>query len=201
VAPSCRGDFRETGRVTEEHRLIVDRQPLVQGFRSRPFRASSERKRAPQSRQARRTSCRSPASRIAPPQGDPRIIRLVQKWLRAGVLEDGIVTIEEKGTGQGSVISPCSRTSTSTTSSISGPSAGDGARRQVLRLCHTPVQGHSSKKVDANSLAQGLSPLQIMARSIDGASCFGASTEVLWNGRPSCRRCSFAGVQLQELNH
>ena len=38
--------------------------------------------------------------------GDKRIIRLVQKWLRAGVLEDGIVTIEETGTGQGSVISP-----------------------------------------------------------------------------------------------
>jgi group II intron reverse transcriptase/maturase len=38
--------------------------------------------------------------------GDPRIIRLIQKWLRAGVLEDGVVTISEKGTGQGSVISP-----------------------------------------------------------------------------------------------
>ena len=38
--------------------------------------------------------------------GDPRIIRLVQKWLRAGVLEDGIVTVSDKGTGQGSVISP-----------------------------------------------------------------------------------------------
>ena len=38
--------------------------------------------------------------------GDPRIIRLVQKWLRPGILEDGIVTVEEKGTGQGSVISP-----------------------------------------------------------------------------------------------
>lgn len=38
--------------------------------------------------------------------GDKRIIRLVQKWLRAGVLEDGVVTIEEKGTGQGSAISP-----------------------------------------------------------------------------------------------
>ena len=38
--------------------------------------------------------------------GDRRILRLVQKWLRAGVLEDGIVTVEEKGTGQGSVISP-----------------------------------------------------------------------------------------------
>src|SRR3954467_11887023 len=38
--------------------------------------------------------------------GDKRINRLVQKWLRAGVLEDGIVTVEEKGTGQGSVITP-----------------------------------------------------------------------------------------------
>src|SRR3974390_643833 len=38
--------------------------------------------------------------------GDRRIIRLVQKWLRAGILEDGVITIEEQGTGQGSVISP-----------------------------------------------------------------------------------------------
>jgi group II intron reverse transcriptase/maturase len=38
--------------------------------------------------------------------GDKRIVRLVQKWLRAGVLEEGVVTVEEKGTGQGSVISP-----------------------------------------------------------------------------------------------
>ena len=45
--------------------------------------------------------------------GDRRIIRLVQKWLRAGILEDGVVTIEKKGTGQGSVISPllCERLS------------------------------------------------------------------------------------------
>ena len=38
--------------------------------------------------------------------GDPRIIRLIQKWLRAGILEDGIVTVSDSGTGQGSVISP-----------------------------------------------------------------------------------------------
>src|SRR5450759_3829982 len=37
---------------------------------------------------------------------DRRIIRLIQKWLRAGVLEDGVVTVGETGTGQGSVISP-----------------------------------------------------------------------------------------------
>ena len=38
--------------------------------------------------------------------GDKRIIRLIQKWLKAGVLEDGVVTVSERGTGQGSVISP-----------------------------------------------------------------------------------------------
>jgi group II intron reverse transcriptase/maturase len=38
--------------------------------------------------------------------GDRRIIHLIQKWLKAGVLEDGVVTVGDKGTGQGSVISP-----------------------------------------------------------------------------------------------
>jgi group II intron reverse transcriptase/maturase len=38
--------------------------------------------------------------------GDPRIIRLIQKWMRAGVLEDGEFKASERGTGQGSVISP-----------------------------------------------------------------------------------------------
>ena len=38
--------------------------------------------------------------------GDPSIIRLIKKWLKAGVLEDGVVTVSDKGTGQGSVISP-----------------------------------------------------------------------------------------------
>lgn len=38
--------------------------------------------------------------------GDPRIIHLIQKWLKAGYLEDGAVTVSDKGTGQGSVASP-----------------------------------------------------------------------------------------------
>jgi group II intron reverse transcriptase/maturase len=38
--------------------------------------------------------------------GDPRIIRLIQKWLKAGILEDGAVTVSDGGTGQGAVISP-----------------------------------------------------------------------------------------------
>lgn len=38
--------------------------------------------------------------------GDPRIIRLIQKWLKAGYLEDEVLTVSDKGTGQGSVASP-----------------------------------------------------------------------------------------------
>jgi RNA-directed DNA polymerase len=38
--------------------------------------------------------------------GDERVIRLIQKWLKTGVLEDEVVTTSDRGTGQGSVISP-----------------------------------------------------------------------------------------------
>ena len=31
---------------------------------------------------------------------------MIQKWLKAGILEDGVVTVDDRGTGQGSVISP-----------------------------------------------------------------------------------------------
>ena len=37
---------------------------------------------------------------------DKRLLRLIQTWLKAGILEDGKVTVSERGTGQGSVISP-----------------------------------------------------------------------------------------------
>ena len=38
--------------------------------------------------------------------GDRRIVRLIRKWLRAGILEDGAVAVRDRGTGQGAVISP-----------------------------------------------------------------------------------------------
>ncbi len=38
--------------------------------------------------------------------GDKRILRLIQKWLKAGVLEDGRIEVPERGTGQGAAISP-----------------------------------------------------------------------------------------------
>ena len=38
--------------------------------------------------------------------GDTRILRLIRKWLRAGVLEDGVWSDSPQGTPQGAVISP-----------------------------------------------------------------------------------------------
>jgi group II intron reverse transcriptase/maturase len=38
--------------------------------------------------------------------GDRRVIRLIRKWLKAGVMEDGQVMATEAGTPQGAVISP-----------------------------------------------------------------------------------------------
>jgi hypothetical protein len=34
------------------------------------------------------------------------MIRLIRKWLKAGILEDGAVTISDQGTVQGAVVSP-----------------------------------------------------------------------------------------------
>lgn len=38
--------------------------------------------------------------------GDPRIIRLINRILRSGIMEDGLVKASEKGTPQGSILSP-----------------------------------------------------------------------------------------------
>jgi retron-type reverse transcriptase len=37
---------------------------------------------------------------------DPRILRLIQKWLKAGVMEEGKWSEPKTGTAQGSVITP-----------------------------------------------------------------------------------------------
>ena len=59
---------------------------------------------------------------------DRRIVRLIQKWLNAGVLEEGKRICSETGTVQGGSISPLWPTCTCTTCSICGCSGG-GRRR------------------------------------------------------------------------
>ena len=38
--------------------------------------------------------------------GDARVIRLIRKWLQAGVMEEGLVKATEEGTPQGAVTTP-----------------------------------------------------------------------------------------------
>jgi retron-type reverse transcriptase len=38
--------------------------------------------------------------------GDPRILRLIGRLLKGGILEDGLVQASEEGTPQGSILSP-----------------------------------------------------------------------------------------------
>jgi group II intron reverse transcriptase/maturase len=38
--------------------------------------------------------------------GDPRVVRLIQKWLKAGVMEGGVKTESESGSPQGATVSP-----------------------------------------------------------------------------------------------
>jgi group II intron reverse transcriptase/maturase len=47
---------------------------------------------------------------------DPRILRLIQKWLSAGVMEEGIWSETKSGTPQGSVITPLTQKVISTVS-------------------------------------------------------------------------------------
>ena len=80
--------------------------------------------------------------------GDRRVLRLIRKWLKAGVVEDGIRQPVTKGTPQGAVVSPpafagagyCWRTSTSITSTTCGPINGGNAMRAVRwSWCDTPT--------------------------------------------------------------
>jgi hypothetical protein len=76
----------------------------------------------PRKRQQRRGSAKATVSRLIPTSqainhewlgkfvehriADRRVVRLIQKWLNAGVLEDGTRTWSETGTPQGGSISP-----------------------------------------------------------------------------------------------
>ena len=60
---------------------------------------------------------------------DRRVIRLIQKWLNAGVLEDGKRMVSEIGTVQGGSISPLLAISIFTMHSTSGSNNGEPSRR------------------------------------------------------------------------
>ena len=65
--------------------------------------------------------------------GDRRLIRLIQKWLKAGVLEDGQLIETSEGTPQGSVVSPLlANVYLHYMSTISGSSSGVRAMQRAI---------------------------------------------------------------------
>jgi RNA-directed DNA polymerase len=60
---------------------------------------------------------------------DRRVLRLIQRWLKAGVIENGEWSKTEEGTAQGASISPLLANVYSTTCSTCGPTNGGGATR------------------------------------------------------------------------
>jgi len=64
--------------------------------------------------------------------GDPRVIRLIQKWLNAGAMEQGKWLAVEEGTPQGGVISPPCRISFFITSWICGFITGDVPKLRTM---------------------------------------------------------------------
>src|SRR6267143_4686876 len=68
---------------------------------------------------------------------DRRILRLIGKWLRAGVSEEGQWSKTERGTPQGSVITPRTQKITSVLSAYWG--TGRCAQRGTCSVSHTVV--------------------------------------------------------------
>src|SRR4051812_27685290 len=84
--------------------------------------------------------------------GDRRIVRLIQKWLKAGVLEQGRWIETKEGTPQGAVISPILANlylhyvlDLLGSSMASEEGAGRSDRRSLRRRCRAriPVPGRS----------------------------------------------------------
>jgi hypothetical protein len=77
-----------------------------------------------------------------------RIIRLIAKWLTAGVLEDGRVIEMEEGTPQGAVMAPRTQKISDTAAGYAPPGTGKAARgaswRRIAGLGATPAALHSA---------------------------------------------------------
>jgi RNA-directed DNA polymerase len=63
---------------------------------------------------------------------DKRILRLIAKWLKVGIIEDGRVTRSQVGAPQGEVISPTLANVYCTTCTICGSRDGAAPRRTAM---------------------------------------------------------------------
>src|SRR5439155_8860061 len=74
---------------------------------------------------------------------DPRVLRLIQKWLRAGVMEEGKWSEPQTGTPQGSVITPL------TQKVISSSKGQSRAGEQGTRCLTSVLRGNMCMTYDA----------------------------------------------------
>jgi RNA-directed DNA polymerase len=94
---------------------------------------------------------------------DPRILRLIQKWLKAGVSEEGTWSETKVGTPQGAVMTP--RTQKITSNSSGGWSFGGNRVRvdwcriwlYVYDRCHAPARPRKPSASIARSTCCGMS--------------------------------------------
>ena len=78
--------------------------------------------------------------------GDQRLLRLIDKWLTAGVMEDGQATQPERGTPQGSVSTPLTQKVTLTARLVLGPIGG----------CRATISRGSGRNGDAMADSDGV---------------------------------------------
>jgi hypothetical protein len=97
---------------------------------------------------------------------DARILRLIQKWLKAGVMEDGVWSETEAGTPQGAVMTPRTQ---KVTSSLS---VGSGIDENRVRIDGCRIWFYLYDRCRAPAMLKRLSG------SIVLASCCGSSRNV-----------------------
>jgi hypothetical protein len=95
--------------------------------------------------------------------GDERVVRLIQKWLKAGVVEDGKWFETKEGTPQGAVVTPRTQ---KVTSSLTGGwgSGGNRVRIDLCRMrlyvydrCHAPARLRKPSASIARATCCGMS--------------------------------------------
>ena len=90
--------------------------------------------------------------------GDARILRLIRKWLKAGIMENCTVAQAEAGTPQGAVIAPLLANSLlpsiCTTSSTCGHSSGLSGASPSLTQGGSPVRESRTLVVDSHARIQ-----------------------------------------------
>jgi hypothetical protein len=130
---------------------------------------------------------------------DPRILRLIQKWLKAGVMEDGKWSETQTGTPQGSVITPRTQKITSNLTARSSWSVGHGTANDtssnldicriwlylyVICLAPVPLRGHNASIAHAPCCSVAVHSPQLFS-SLPKCAPFPLARPIAISGRPS----------------